>query len=905
MFTKSLVGLILFAGLVLAQEEALGPNGQPKPEPYSFSYSADSTGGVASHQETGDGTGRITGVYTINGPDGRERRVEYVADAQGYRAVVKTNEIGTKPEDSGDARYQVSQPSDAQLSAANNANANNPNSQQNNAGQGAVAGLANQRPSGLDQQLPESSANSPRPTTQQQQEQIPSANNQSPVAALAPGSAADEQQQTLVNLDDIQDAPPQEAPVAQIFQQELQQPALGPQRVQPQQQVISTFQQQQQPFAQGPVPTASFQPKAPAQPQLIIEAPQQQQFVEQPQRQQILAEIPQQQVQLIEQQGPAGNAGRFVATGANKGGFQQQQPQPQQQQIFLGSQGPVAQPQPQLIFSQGAQGQLPQQQQVFFQNPQQPLQLALQPVPVPTFAARQPQQPIVVAQQPQQQFSQQNEQQQNEDANEADNQQQGPGPQQQLIATGPAPGAVSTGSLAVAKGQQQQQPQQQVELVDQPIGPGSAGQRGPQPAQQFLQENQFGPRAPQQPLIVEQPQQQQPIQFQPTGFGQLPIQQQFPQQQGPVQIIEQAQPILAAPQPQLVATKGSGAVKGAAKGRGQLIAVPAPQQQIIQRFDPLPQQPQLVQQFQPAPQQQLIQQFQQVPQQQLVQQFQPAPQQQLIAAPRQPQLIQVPLEPEIQVPQVNIERINPTRAGLQPGALAVQPAAKGQQPVQQQQEQVNLLPTQGLRLEPIFKQVTVAGPGPAQQQQEEVLSQGGAKGVVPQEQQPLAKGQVEVISLKETEPATKQGEQAGGAGNDGAAEAGKTGESDSDSQDTGSAQGGDSQQGQNNESDEDGQQQQQQNAAPQTTTTTTTTTPAPLPQRPAGRLVFGKTRFGAVPGGVKIGTKSAVAAVQPVRQQVQQQVLVPVVQQQQPIKSAGANQFVSFGTRLGTKSSSS
>lgn len=44
MLAKSIVGLIFLAGLVLAQEEALGPNGQPRPEPYSFSYAADSSG---------------------------------------------------------------------------------------------------------------------------------------------------------------------------------------------------------------------------------------------------------------------------------------------------------------------------------------------------------------------------------------------------------------------------------------------------------------------------------------------------------------------------------------------------------------------------------------------------------------------------------------------------------------------------------------------------------------------------------------------------------------------------------------------------------------------------------------------------------------------------------------------
>lgn len=40
----SLICLLSLASFSLAQEEALGPNGQPRPEPYSFSYSADSIG---------------------------------------------------------------------------------------------------------------------------------------------------------------------------------------------------------------------------------------------------------------------------------------------------------------------------------------------------------------------------------------------------------------------------------------------------------------------------------------------------------------------------------------------------------------------------------------------------------------------------------------------------------------------------------------------------------------------------------------------------------------------------------------------------------------------------------------------------------------------------------------------
>lgn len=91
---------------------------QPAPEPYSFSYSAESAGGVSSRQESGDGSGRVSGFYTIQEEDGRERRVDYVADENGYRATVKTNEIGTRTGPTGDAQYFTQPPSQKQLEAA-------------------------------------------------------------------------------------------------------------------------------------------------------------------------------------------------------------------------------------------------------------------------------------------------------------------------------------------------------------------------------------------------------------------------------------------------------------------------------------------------------------------------------------------------------------------------------------------------------------------------------------------------------------------------------------------------------------------------------------------------------------------------------------------------------------------
>lgn len=106
--------------LVALIQAAPAPNDPlAKPNPYNFSYSADSLGGRASHSEQGDGNGRVSGFYTILGADGRERRVEYVADELGYRATIQTNEVGTKADSSANAEFIVSAPTDAQMAQAN------------------------------------------------------------------------------------------------------------------------------------------------------------------------------------------------------------------------------------------------------------------------------------------------------------------------------------------------------------------------------------------------------------------------------------------------------------------------------------------------------------------------------------------------------------------------------------------------------------------------------------------------------------------------------------------------------------------------------------------------------------------------------------------------------------------
>ncbi|GIX92162.1 hypothetical protein CEXT_524021 [Caerostris extrusa] len=67
-------------------------NHKSHPSPYSFGYEAE--GSV--RQESSDGSGKVTGRYTVTNEDGSVRVVKYVADEQGFRADIDTNEAGTK-----------------------------------------------------------------------------------------------------------------------------------------------------------------------------------------------------------------------------------------------------------------------------------------------------------------------------------------------------------------------------------------------------------------------------------------------------------------------------------------------------------------------------------------------------------------------------------------------------------------------------------------------------------------------------------------------------------------------------------------------------------------------------------------------------------------------------------------
>ncbi|KAG8188491.1 hypothetical protein JTE90_008056 [Oedothorax gibbosus] len=73
-----------------------------KPIPYHFSYEVQDNQGTHHRHEHGDGDGTVKGSYGFIDERGVHRLVNYIADHQGFRAHVMTNEPGTKSEDPSD-----------------------------------------------------------------------------------------------------------------------------------------------------------------------------------------------------------------------------------------------------------------------------------------------------------------------------------------------------------------------------------------------------------------------------------------------------------------------------------------------------------------------------------------------------------------------------------------------------------------------------------------------------------------------------------------------------------------------------------------------------------------------------------------------------------------------------------
>ncbi|CAN7989146.1 unnamed protein product, partial [Ixodes hexagonus] len=92
------------------------------PIPYAFNYLSQLEDGSHSHEESGDGSGRVTGKYTLSTADGRTRTVTYVADENGFRAEVVTNEQGTESKNPADVTIQSSALPGPEAAIANEGN---------------------------------------------------------------------------------------------------------------------------------------------------------------------------------------------------------------------------------------------------------------------------------------------------------------------------------------------------------------------------------------------------------------------------------------------------------------------------------------------------------------------------------------------------------------------------------------------------------------------------------------------------------------------------------------------------------------------------------------------------------------------------------------------------------------
>ncbi|XP_077552686.1 cuticle protein 10.9-like [Haemaphysalis longicornis] len=78
------------------------------PQPYSFGYdTTDEFGTQLFHKEQGDASNAKTGSYGYRDANGIYRTVTYVADANGFRATIDTNEPGTAPGSSADAVFNA------------------------------------------------------------------------------------------------------------------------------------------------------------------------------------------------------------------------------------------------------------------------------------------------------------------------------------------------------------------------------------------------------------------------------------------------------------------------------------------------------------------------------------------------------------------------------------------------------------------------------------------------------------------------------------------------------------------------------------------------------------------------------------------------------------------------------
>ncbi|XP_013787897.1 cuticle protein 10.9-like, partial [Limulus polyphemus] len=79
-----------------------------KPQPFDFSYDTkDEDGNTHARQESGDGSGAVSGSYSYTDANGLFRRVSYTSDASGFKPSIETNEPGTANANPADVQVSV------------------------------------------------------------------------------------------------------------------------------------------------------------------------------------------------------------------------------------------------------------------------------------------------------------------------------------------------------------------------------------------------------------------------------------------------------------------------------------------------------------------------------------------------------------------------------------------------------------------------------------------------------------------------------------------------------------------------------------------------------------------------------------------------------------------------------
>ncbi|CAN8018326.1 unnamed protein product, partial [Ixodes persulcatus] len=92
------------------------------PIPYAYQYLSQLEDGSHSHEENGDGNGKVNGKYTLTHPDGTSRTVTYYADETGFHADVVTSEVGTESKNPADVTIQSSAVPGPEAAIANEPN---------------------------------------------------------------------------------------------------------------------------------------------------------------------------------------------------------------------------------------------------------------------------------------------------------------------------------------------------------------------------------------------------------------------------------------------------------------------------------------------------------------------------------------------------------------------------------------------------------------------------------------------------------------------------------------------------------------------------------------------------------------------------------------------------------------